>query len=351
MVSVAITGVAGRMGHRLLPLLERGGDIERVVGLDLHDPPRRSRHLEMHRVDVTTRELEPYFRNVDVVVHLAVVGDPVPDDAHAARVNVEGTRRVLEAAAACGVRHVVRVSSATVYGAWPNNPVPITEAAPLRPVPGFGPGVQMAEAERVAAGWRVTYPHITHTSLRLASVLGADATHLGARLLCGRRPLRVRGATGPVQVLHPDDVASAIAFAVRARLDGVFNVAADGWIERAQLEQLVPRSVPRVPAAVAERILERSWSTGLGIAPATVVPYFTWPWVLSTDRLGAEGWAPVHTNESILLETADALAAAGARVAPRMRIVAGVGAGAAVVVVGAVAVRRRRRRRTIRMRG
>ena len=341
MVSVAIPGVAGRVGHRLLSFLERGGDIERVIGLDLHDPPRRSRHFEMHRADVTTTELGPYFRGVDVVVHLAVVGDPVPDTAHASRVNVEGTRRVLEAAAACGVQHVVRVASATVYGAWPNNPVPITEAAPLRPIAGFGPAVQMAEAEWVAADWRRTYPHITHTSLRLAPVLGADASHLGARLLCGRRPLRVRGADAPVQFVHPDDVASAIAFAVRARLDGVFNVAADGWLARDRVEALVPRTVPRVPAVVAARILERSWATGFGVAPPTVLPYLIWSWVLSTERLRAEGWAPVHGNESILLETADALAAAGGSATPRRRLVAG--AGAAAVVAGAVAMRRRRR--------
>ncbi|MEX2100111.1 MAG: NAD-dependent epimerase/dehydratase family protein [Acidimicrobiia bacterium] len=341
MVSVAITGVAGRVGQRLLASLERGGDIERVGGLDLHDPPRRSRHLEMHRADVTNAELEPYFRGVDVVVHLAVVGDPVPDAAHAARVNVEGTRRVLEAAAACGVRHVVRVSSATVYGAWPNNPVPITEAAPLRPIAGFGPAVQMAEAERVAADWRLAYPHITHTSLRLAPVMGAGAGHLGARLLCGRRPLRVRGAGAPVQLVHPEDAAGAVALAVRDRLDGAFNVAADGWLDRDHVERLVPRAVPRVPSVVAARVLDRSWSTGFGVAPPTVLPYLTWPWVLSTDRLRAEGWAPVHSNESILLETADALAAAGGRGGPRLRLVAG--AGAAVAVVGAVAARRRRR--------
>jgi nucleoside-diphosphate-sugar epimerase len=42
---------------------------------------------------------------------------------------------VLDAASAAGVTHVVVLSTAMVYGAWGNNPVPLTEDAPLRPDP------------------------------------------------------------------------------------------------------------------------------------------------------------------------------------------------------------------------
>ena len=59
-------------------------------------------------------------------------------------------RRVLDAAAAAGRAHVVVLSSATVYGAWPTNPVPLTEDAPLRPNPGCAFAVQKAEIERLA---------------------------------------------------------------------------------------------------------------------------------------------------------------------------------------------------------
>jgi nucleoside-diphosphate-sugar epimerase len=69
-------------------------------------------------------------------------------------VNVEGTRHVLDAAASVGARRVVRISSATVYGAWANNPVPLTEDTALRPNPDFSPAVQAAEVERLLAEWR-----------------------------------------------------------------------------------------------------------------------------------------------------------------------------------------------------
>jgi len=150
--SVAVTGAAGLVGRHLLPLLAEHPEVERVLGLDVRVPERRPRAVEFARVDIAGTELKPLLEGIDVVVHLAGVVDPVPDVSLMARVNVEGTRHVLDAAAAVGARRVVRISSATVYGAWANNPVPLTEDAPLRPNPDFSPAVQGAEVERLLAG-------------------------------------------------------------------------------------------------------------------------------------------------------------------------------------------------------
>ena len=86
-------------------------------------------------------------------MHLAAIVGPIPDEALMTRVNCDGTRRVLEAAGRAGVNRVVRLSSAAVYGAWENNPVPLTEDAVLRPNPGYLPAILDAECERVLAEW------------------------------------------------------------------------------------------------------------------------------------------------------------------------------------------------------
>ena len=48
--------------------------------------------------------------------------------------DVNGTHNVLEAAAAAGTAQVLVTSSATAYGAFPDNPVPLTEDDPVRGV-------------------------------------------------------------------------------------------------------------------------------------------------------------------------------------------------------------------------
>ncbi len=339
--SVAVTGASGLVGRHLLPVLAAHPDVERVLGLDVREPEGRPRSVEFQRVDIAGTELKPLLDGIDVVVHLAGVVDPVPDEALMARVNVEGTRRVLDAAASVGVRRVVRISSATVYGAWPNNPVPLTEDSPLRPNPHFSPAVQGAEVERLLAEWRGAHSDVTITTLRSAPVVGPGAERLPARILLGRPPLRVRGAALPVQVVHVDDLVAALALVATRDLPGVYNVAADGWLAADVASALIDRSrVLAVPAGVLERILHRTWELGLGDVPPGVVPYLVSPWVIANDKLRAEGWAPSRTNEDAI---AEALASLPARDGARTRVVAGaVGATALVTTLG---VRRRRRRR------
>ncbi|HEX5586045.1 MAG TPA: NAD-dependent epimerase/dehydratase family protein [Acidimicrobiia bacterium] len=345
MPAIAVTGASGLVGQRLLPLLAAQEGVERVVALDVREPQSRSAKLTFQRVDIAGTDLRPVLEGVDVVVHLAGVVDPVPDEALMARVNVEGTRRVLAAAAEAGVRKIVRVSSATVYGAWPNNPLPLTEDAPLRPNGAFSPAVQGAEVERLLAEWRVDHEGVVVTTLRSAAVVGPGAERLPARILLGRPPLRVRGASMPVQVVHVDDLAAALALVATEDLPGVYNVAADGWLDADTARALLPRApVPAFPQEALERALHRTWELGMGDIPPGVVPYLVHPWVIGNDKLRAAGWSPRHTN-------ADAIAEALATLPPRhvartAAIVAA--AGGAVVAAGVTGARVRRRTRAKR---
>ncbi|MGH9027914.1 MAG: NAD-dependent epimerase/dehydratase family protein [Acidimicrobiia bacterium] len=317
MTAIAVTGVSGSVGQRLLPQLAALSTVERVVGLDVREPRRRARHLEFHRVDLAGAELKPLLEGVDVVVHLAAIVDPIPDGALMTRANVEATRHLLDAAAAVGVRKVIRVSPSWVYGAWSNNPVPITEDAPLRPNEGYLPPVHAAEVERLLAEWGSEHPGAVVTVLRSAPVLGGAAERLPARLVLGHPALRVRGAAPPVQVVHVDDLVDALVLAVGTDLPGAYNVAADGWLDAEAAGALLPRAwLPPLPAESLQRVLDGLWWSGLGDVPPGIVPYLVHPCVIAADRLRAAGWSPRHENEDAILDGLDALPKTRSRLAP-----------------------------------
>jgi UDP-glucose 4-epimerase len=343
-ISIAVTGAAGLIGRQLIPALVDEPDVDRVVGFDVREPTRRVPELEFHLANVLHSELKPLLEDVDVLVHLASVVDPIPDEALMARVNVEGTRRVLDAAAAVGIKKVVRVSSAAVYGAWADNGVPLTEDVPLRPNPTFSAAVQAAEVERLLAEWRDDHPGSIVTVLRTAPVLGPGAERLPSRLLLGRPRLRVKGAQPPVQATHVDDLVRAVLLVSLGDRPGTFNVASDGWLEHDAAAALLPGSLlPPLPAELLERVLARTWSTGLGEIPPGVVPYLVHPWVLATDRLQAEGWYPTHSTEEAIRDGLASLP----RSDTRARILAfGAGASAAAAMAALVTASRRRKRVT-----
>lgn len=327
--AVAVTGVSGFIGQRLLPLLDACDHVDRIVGLDVQDPARRARKLDFHRVDVVGADLAPLFRGVTTVVHLAAIVGPIPDEPLFTRVNVDSTRRVLDAAQRAGVRKIVRPSSASVYGAWANNPVPLTEDAPLRPCPGYQPAIVDAECERLLAEWAADRPGRVATRLRIAPVVGPGAQSLFAEIATGRVPIRVRGVTAPVQVVHVDDAAGALALATGRDLDGVYNVAADGWLSHRDADALLPgRRVPPVPYELAARVLGAMWGSGLGDAPPSALPYLVHPWVVANDRLVQAGWHARYSNdEAILLATPAGGGSALPYVAGAAAVTAGLGLG------------------------
>ena len=346
--TIAVTGVAGRLAQRLLPHLDTMEGLQRVVGLDVREPARGMRHFEFHRVDIASSDLTAILEGVDTIVHLAGVVDGGSDTALLAHVNLEGSRRMLAAAATVGVRRIVQTSSAAVYGAWPNNPLPITEDAPLRPNPGYLPALHDAEKERRLAQWCEQHPTATATTLRMAPVVGPGAHGVFARAALGRPPVSVRGAARPIQVVHVDDAVSALALAVARDLDGAYNVAADGWVSGASLRDLVGNGPPALPDDLARRMLHALWSSGLGDAPPGVLPYLLHPWVVANDRLRAQGWAPVHSNESAILASPPLESALTAR--RRAALTVAAVAGTAGAGFGVARVARRVKERGLRLR-
>ncbi|MFH2098926.1 MAG: NAD-dependent epimerase/dehydratase family protein [Pseudomonadota bacterium] len=136
---IFVTGMAGYVGGCLGRELDRTDWCERFYGMDLKEPLAKYRKGEFRRMDVNSPALVEWIREVrpDILIHLAFMVDPVHDDALMHKVNVGGTENVLRAVKEAGVPQVLVASSATAYGAWPDNPVPLKESDPIRPHPDF----------------------------------------------------------------------------------------------------------------------------------------------------------------------------------------------------------------------
>lgn len=200
-------------------------------------------------------------------------------------------------------RHVVLVSSAMVYGAWANNPVPLTEDALLRPDAEFAFARQLAAAEQVVEEWRRERSGRTVTVLRPAIAMAADDTSRLAAALAAGMGQRAGEADPPAQFLHLDDLADAILLGVEQRLDGVYNVAPDGWIAGERVRALAG-AVPRVkfPDRVNEVIINLRWRFQRGPIPPGLRSYTRSTWLIANDRLKAAGWQPTVTNEQAYVE-------------------------------------------------
>ncbi len=348
---VAVTGSSGALGSgvvRRLAALPRTV-VRRVVAVDAARADEAWPDRVVERLaDVRDPMLSDVFAGADVVVHLAGLHRPGADPELRRTVNVGGTESVLLAAVAVGARRVVLVTSAMVYGALPDNPVPLTEDAPLRAPRDRSLVGDFVEIERLVEQLRTAQVRPDITVLRPTTLVGPGADSVLTRHFEAPRLLVVRGSSPRWQFCHIDDLQDACVLAATSESGGgAFNVTPPGWLTQQEVQARSGRRALELPSTVAVAAAERLHRAGLTLAPASELAYLTHPWIVDSSRLHAAGWRPAHDHASGL-DAQLALSAAHTAVAGRRvgrEDATRAAAGATVALLGTAAVVRRARRR------
>jgi nucleoside-diphosphate-sugar epimerase len=320
-----VTGAADGLGNAAARALLADPRIGKVIAVD--DRRGLLPGATWRVADVRDPALAGRLAKVDVVVHLDLDLGVERADEGTATLNVRGTQTVLTAAAAVGVRRVVLCTSAMVYGASPDNPVPLDEDAPLRAVPDGSLVSDLLEIEDLVGRSRSTHPGLEVTVLRPAAVVGPDIDSVITRHFEAPRLLMVRGSSPRWQFCHVDDLAAAVVPAALGEVTGAVTVGCEGWLEQEEVEHLTGLRRIELPASLALGTAERLHRLGLIPAPASDLQYVMHPWVIPSTRLRETGHHAV-----------------GARRVGRRDATIGA-AGAAVAVVGTAALVRRARKK------
>jgi UDP-glucose 4-epimerase len=312
-LTVAVTGPTGEIGRAFLRALDRARDVERVLGMARRpfDPAELGLLRTKYRQgDVLDRAaVDALAAEADVLVHLAFM--ILGGRAETRSINLTGSRNVFAAAAAASsVRRLVYTSSAAAYGFHADNPQPLTEDVRPRGTEGFYYSAQKAELERaleeVTAGAELeTYV------LRPCIVAGPDAQMLIRWLPQARVPGLLRRAVPPLlpdpgtpfQLVHHDDVASALVTATRgAGPPGPYNLAGEGTVTLGDLARALGwRSIP-VPRPL---LGAAALGAGLPLVPSIAqwVNVGRVPLVMDTARARRDlRWRPQHDTRETLRE-------------------------------------------------
>jgi nucleoside-diphosphate-sugar epimerase len=342
---IAVTGAASGVGEALARALATRSDVGKVIAIDERrgDVPG----VTWRVLDVRDPVLVSRLGKVDTVVHLAFDPGLEGDAATRSERNLRGAQTVLTAAAATGVRRVVLVTSAMVYGALPENAVPLDEDAPLRALPDGALLSDLLEIEQLAQQAPRSHRGLSVTVLRPATVVGPDIDSLLTRHFEAPRLLVVRDSRPHWQFCHVDDLVSALELAALEQVTGNVTVACEGWMEQSEVELVSGMRRIELPSALAFGTAERLHRLGIIPAPASDLQYVVHPWVVPATRLRQAGWRPTYDNPTalgVLLEqVAGHHALASRRVGKRDATIGA--AGAAVAVVGTAALVRRARRK------
>ena len=299
LVRYLITGGSGYIGGRLTDELSGREETEKIVDVDLRPPPRPWPKTEFVRADVrerrTIRELLERHE-IDVLVHLAFIFNPIRDEARMYDIDVNGCQAVLQAASDAGVTQVMVTTSVAAYGAFPDNPNPIAEDWPVRGVADFSYARDKADADRICQLWAHENTDAVMTIVRPTTVFGPNVDNWILRSLQNNPfvPM-LDGVDAEFQFVHEDDVVSALVALLDGKHAGAFNLAGDGLLTRSRVAEMLGRKTRTISLKNMKRLNNALWKLHVPRteAPGGSLDFLRYPWIMSTEKLkSTTGWQP-----------------------------------------------------------
>lgn len=280
--TVVVTGICGNLGRRVARVLHRRFS---VVGLDRRPFEPRPKDIEHHTLDLRQNRVEDIFRQrpVHALVHLGVVHDPRSEGEDSREANVEGLSRLLEYARRHQVRKVLLLSSGNVYGPRPANAQFLTEDAPLLASGSFSGTRDIVALDLLVQSFMWKHPNIDTVILRPANILGtvrnAPSNYLRLQVaptLLGFDPM--------IQMVHQQDVVSAVELALAPAVRGIFNAAGPPPICLSRVLARLNRKTLPVPYHLARFGLDKLWKLRMSSFPAPELDFVRYVCMVDDSR-------------------------------------------------------------------
>jgi UDP-glucose 4-epimerase len=293
---VLITGICGRLGRRLARRLHR----ERtVIGVDRRDFDGKPKDIAHHRVDMRRKKMQDIFRmeRLGAVVHLGIMHDPRMSQMEHHTWNVAGFQRLLEYVAQYDVPKLIVLSSSNVYGPRPDNPQFLSEEAPLLGGAAFSDIRDLIEVDMLAQSFFWKRPETETVILRPAHILGSVRNAPSNYLRLGVIPT-LMGFDPMIQVIHQDDVVSAIIQAMSQGFRGIYNVAGPPPLPLSRLIEMTGRPRVTIPHFLAKGALQRLFRFRASSFPAPELDHIRYVCMVD-DRRAREvlGYSPNYGIE------------------------------------------------------
>jgi len=315
---VAVVGATGNAGTSVLRALTDDPAIDEIVGIARRRPQLSVPKTTWVCADVTRDDLVSAFAGADAIVHLAWLIQPSRDRATTRAVNVDGSRRVFEAAAAAGVGALVYASSVGAYSPGPKDRR-VDESWPTGGIPTSFYSRDKSDVEAILDGFEAAHPDMRVVRLRPGLIFKGEAASGIRRLFAGpllptsllrRKLIPIVPAMERLrfQGVHSFDIGEAYHLAITRDVRGAFNVAADPVLDPEELGRLLEaRPVPVAPR-VLRTVVDASWKLRLQPTPPGWLDLALGVPLMDTTRAREElGWTPKHTAGEALLELIDAM--------------------------------------------
>jgi len=198
------------------------------------------------------------------------------------------------------IKHFVLLSSAAIYTPSPHHPGHVSESRLPSRNEKHSVSNHWADLESLAAIYFGERAETGLAILRLAAMPFQGGVDYFSRLFSSRIAVVLPGHDPSLQVLSPEDLASAIACVIEREAEGVYNIAPDGVITLRAALQLV--EAQRFPVSRIVQRIARAALAPFGFAhPIDQLEYIRYFWTVSNRKLKHDlEWTPRYSSVEAL---------------------------------------------------
>jgi 1-acyl-sn-glycerol-3-phosphate acyltransferase/nucleoside-diphosphate-sugar epimerase len=202
--------------------------------------------------------------------------------------------------ARAGIRHLILLSSAAIYVPSPHHPGHVSESRLLSRNEKKSLANHWADLESLAALYFSDHSGARLTILRPVAMPFRGGADYFSRLFASRIAVVLPGHDPSLQVLSPEDLASAVARVIERGAKGVYNVAPDGVITLRAALRLV--EAKRLPVSRVGQRITRAMLTPLGLThPINQLEYIRYSWTVSNQKIKRDlEWTPRRSSVEAL---------------------------------------------------
>lgn len=301
-MKVLVTGASGYVARVTLPHLLDDDQVSTVYGLDVRPPGIEHPKFVFIERDVRSEGMEDVMCGVDVLVHMAFIVSEIKDKKKIYDINVNGTRRVLDAVKAAGIRRLVVASSVSAYGSRPRGGNAVTEETPLRANENAYYSHTKGVVEGMVDEFEKDNPGIAVARLRPSILCGKQTDNFFLDLIA--QPVLVYPSCNPegLPLVHEDDVGRAFHLATKSHASGAFNIVA-GSLPFRKMGEILGRRAVGLPYGILKPVSDIGFWLGLSPVSSHWVVLGRHPFHVDCAR--AEkllGWTPQHSPEQAFRE-------------------------------------------------
>ena len=310
---VVVIGATGNIGTSVLAALEADPLVSSIVAVARRPAGGAGPKVSWRELDVARDDLDRDLEGADAVICLAWLIQPSRDLERLRATNVDGSRRVFEAAARAGVPALLYSSSVGAYSPGPKDRA-VDESWPTEGIQSSFYSRHKAEVERLLDETEARHPDLRVVRMRPALVFKREAASEIRRLFAGpllpsfllRRSLIPVVPKSPrlrFQAVHSLDVGEAFRLALHAPVRGAFNLAAEPVLDGDALGRLLDARPLAVHPGLLRAASDLTWRAHLQPSPSGWVDMALGVPIMSADRARTElGWTPRQSAADALLE-------------------------------------------------